>query len=581
MNWCRNPNDNKENSDDDWESTTPHERQLHELANTLQKNFADQCRNQLVVFGAAFGKKYLNFIWTQQWSKDMHDAKLSQWMHQYQEQQEQAQQAEAEALALVNATNITTNITASSALPPPPPPKSASSSCHFLFVLDDTMHAMPTHRYSRTKLEYEQSSSTDALLWPDPVSWIRTQGQHIVVVRTSDLPFAHARRNIKWLKFQPHRLFPWAQRVMWVDAKLQLPPSLRFSGLERYYQKTIGNSNSRSSDNTNGVCGAVVSLPLHTSTMALLPFITKTTTTKKPTKTGPVPLSTLLPTVRFASHCQAIRQASIHRPDVSDSLHSVLTQCEYYLHQVAGYEFQPPKNSSSTSTSTTASTTTTTNPTTNTTTTPIFTDPWQSSPLVAPALDSTLIDSAILAWDLRTDRCRDFVAQLLCTWLQEIACFSDRDQLSFGYALQQQQQQQQQSSLQQQQTQQQQQQQQSSQQPQLQSQPSLTSGGKGGGGLGGLALVWQHELESLQQQQQQQSQEQQSQQQPEQPVSTTTKPQSLLFPETAHRILVDAHTQLPYLFFVKSKCHWYYGKTALFGCDYSSKNSRNSRGRNN
>ena len=45
-------------------------------------------------------------------------------------------------------------------------------------------------------------------------------------------------------------------------------------------------------------------------------------------------------------------------------------------------------------------------------------------------LSLNLVDSAYIAWDLAR-RCRRFNAALGCRWLDEIACFSDRDQLSF------------------------------------------------------------------------------------------------------------------------------------------------------
>lgn len=41
-----------------------------------------------------------------------------------------------------------------------------------------------------------------------------------------------------------------------------------------------------------------------------------------------------------------------------------------------------------------------------------------------------------IARDLRTPRCRAFAAALGCAWFDEVVCWSDRDQLSFPYALQ-------------------------------------------------------------------------------------------------------------------------------------------------
>jgi len=51
------------------------------------------------------------------------------------------------------------------------------------------------------------------------------------------------------------------------------------------------------------------------------------------------------------------------------------------------------------------------------------------------SLDSGMVDSAVIAWDMRSERCRDFNSKLSCTWLGEIQCFGDRDQVSFPEAL--------------------------------------------------------------------------------------------------------------------------------------------------
>ena len=51
------------------------------------------------------------------------------------------------------------------------------------------------------------------------------------------------------------------------------------------------------------------------------------------------------------------------------------------------------------------------------------------------ALAPGLIDSAHIARDLASPRCRAFNEALGCAWFEEIRCHSDRDQLSFPYAL--------------------------------------------------------------------------------------------------------------------------------------------------
>eukprot|EP00959_Pyramimonas_sp_CCMP1952_P186519 3900374-Pyramimonas_sp.AAC.1 len=46
-----------------------------------------------------------------------------------------------------------------------------------------------------------------------------------------------------------------------------------------------------------------------------------------------------------------------------------------------------------------------------------------------------MIDSAVIAWDMSSERCRDFNTKITCTWLGEIECFGDRDQISFPEVL--------------------------------------------------------------------------------------------------------------------------------------------------
>ena len=51
------------------------------------------------------------------------------------------------------------------------------------------------------------------------------------------------------------------------------------------------------------------------------------------------------------------------------------------------------------------------------------------------SLDHGMIDSAFIAWDFRSERCRSFNSNLTCTWLDEVQCFSDRDQVSIPQVL--------------------------------------------------------------------------------------------------------------------------------------------------
>lgn len=92
----------------------------------------------------------------------------------------------------------------------------------------------------------------------------------------------------------------------------------------------------------------------------------------------------------FMHHCETILDARAKRPRVTDSSNAIRTQCAKYLH-----DFQHP----------------------------------------SLTLSDGLVDSAMILWDQRNDRCKNFNADLSCTWSDELHCHSDRDQVSFPYAL--------------------------------------------------------------------------------------------------------------------------------------------------
>jgi hypothetical protein len=64
-------------------------------------------------------------------------------------------------------------------------------------------------------------------------------------------------------------------------------------------------------------------------------------------------------------------------------------------------------------------------------------DEWAgtASRAAAAASSMTLIDSAFFAMDISTQRCADFNLALGCAWFSEMACYSDRDQVSFPMAM--------------------------------------------------------------------------------------------------------------------------------------------------
>ena len=88
--------------------------------------------------------------------------------------------------------------------------------------------------------------------------------QMLIVVDPARLPFENNRRNTKVLKLNPGLLFPWAERVIWQDAKLQslhnkysLP-----SDYMLHFNRTVERF---------GVCSSVVGLPLHRDTVGASP----------------------------------------------------------------------------------------------------------------------------------------------------------------------------------------------------------------------------------------------------------------------------------------------------------------------
>ncbi len=119
-------------------------------------------------------------------------------------------------------------------------------------------------------------------------------------------------------------------------------------------------------------CAVVVTLPLHPHS------VYNATTAEK---------------VTFLKHCKAIEHAANNgRPDVSDDIKILAHQCQKYM------------------------------------------DESYFASCDVPSLDEGMIDSALIAWNMKSSRCRDFAAEFLCTWSDETQRHSDRDQLSFAKA---------------------------------------------------------------------------------------------------------------------------------------------------
>ena len=193
------------------------------------------------------------------------------------------------------------------------------------------------------------SGTEDSVIPSDASS---SQISQLIFVDTSKMPYQNNRRNVKVLKFNPGLLFPWADRVIWQDAKLpykkgfELPSDymLHFNRTAQYF----------------GTCASFMGLPIHKFSVG----------------------NSSKATVR--SHCDAIIAAAEARPKVSDSLDSIRAQCNNYQQ----------------------------------------------------GRQTPLIDTAFIVYDMRNPTCRKFNGDLGCSWLDEIHCHSDRDQVSFPHILQ-------------------------------------------------------------------------------------------------------------------------------------------------
>ena len=87
-------------------------------------------------------------------------------------------------------------------------------------------------------------------------------------------------------------------------------------------------------------------------------------------------------------HCKYVVEALEARPNVTDSPRALQEQCNYYFQQKEKH-----------------------------------------------VLDQGMIDSAFMVWHFERDHCKDFNAQLQCEILNQIHCFSDRDQISIPFSL--------------------------------------------------------------------------------------------------------------------------------------------------
>jgi hypothetical protein len=159
------------------------------------------------------------------------------------------------------------------------------------------------------------------------------------------------------------KIFNWAKRLVWQDAKLGSDRRFPIMDPMNYFEKTV---------EAQGACVSYMGLPVHSSTMG---------------HDG----GRLLHSADYYRHCEAI--VGSNRANVTDDREGLMIQCLKYIYEA-------------------------------------FIETGSTQ-----VLSNYLIDSALIVWDLRPKRCSEFNLVLQCKWLNEIDCYSDRDQVSFPYVL--------------------------------------------------------------------------------------------------------------------------------------------------
>jgi hypothetical protein len=138
------------------------------------------------------------------------------------------------------------------------------------------------------------------------------------------------------LKLLGHVLFPWAERLLWIDAKLRLGATDPLAYV-------------RATTERRGACASFVGLPFHSNAY------------------GPGAAGMAAPS--FAAHGETLLRSLRSRPTLTDDVAALEAQLATY-----------------------------------------------SAAADDAALSAALIDSALVARDLRSPRCRRFHAALGCAW---------------------------------------------------------------------------------------------------------------------------------------------------------------------
>lgn len=205
--------------------------------------------------------------------------------------------------------------------------------------------------------------------------------EHFVPIPRHVLPYKNMRRNVKLFKLHGHLLFPFAKTLVWQDVKLNYIPPHQATYFRTFLNATdeLDAKDKLNSTSSTTACLTAMGLPIHVNSFGNV--------AKVKGKTYYTP--------KYQHHCNTVVKAVKDRPTVTDSTTALLQQCKFYRQHDASN-----KNNT-------------------------------------VALSRGLIDSAFLVWNHDSPKCRDFNRKLACSWSSEIRCFSDRDQISFPYVLQQ------------------------------------------------------------------------------------------------------------------------------------------------
>jgi len=270
--------------------------------------------------------------------------------------------------------------------------------CFFLFVQSESLDSLR-----------ETESKTDLSPMLFGHYWL------IPLDRTI-LPYKNPRRNAKLLKYMGHSAFlnddhsessVSPGHIVWQDAKFYRPGFLY--SIPRDYASTLRSwadfdprmtdathqqeeEQQQSNDRIHLPCLTTMGLPA--SHNSFEPPIGSEISTDVALSSYSHP--------HYKDHCQTVIRALSMRPDVTDSPHALMNQCQIYLQYVHQMQEQQQQQS----------------------------DGINEKDRIGP-LDLGLIDSAFLVWKESTQECRDFNAALRCSMLDQLHCHSDRDQVLF------------------------------------------------------------------------------------------------------------------------------------------------------